>query len=362
MSFSKSLKSLPKAHLHIHLEGAMRPTTLTELCKKYALPHPIDTRGQQFPNFSGFNALYRSACESIRSKDDLAQVIFEVVEDAALEGVIWIEPAFDADRYSTMRDKDTYRLFASARECWEFVLSEAENASKKTGVGIGFISAIDRTQPLSHGIKRAELTAQIVKSGMHLIQSGMKCFGHKHPGIIGLGLHGNEEGFPPELFEEAFNIGLVGTSLLSIPHAGEIAPFPNKGAESVANAIDILKANRIQHGVLAIDDKSLVRRLAETNICLDICPSSNIQLSVFPTIQSHPLPKLIKAGVACSIGSDDPLLFGPSLLDEYQVCRSQMKFNDKTIAQLAHNSFEYSGAPAEVKDFGFAEIEKWLGL
>ena len=360
MTSYRNLKTLPKAHLHIHLEGAMRPTTLTQLCKKYNLERPEDTRGEQFNNFGGFNSVYRSACESIRTKEDLSRIILEVAEDAAAEGVIWIEPAFDADRYSVMRNTNPYKLFNTPEEGWKFALQAAEDAGNKTGVGIGFISAIDRTQSIDSGIKRAELTAKIVRSKKHFIKSGMAFFNSDYAGIIGIGLHGNEEGFPPELFKQAFNIALHDTELLSVPHAGEIAPFPNKGPESVANAVDILRADRIQHGVLAVEDAELVARLAADQICLDICPSSNIQLSVFPEMGSHPLPALIQAGVMCSIGSDDPLLFGPSLLDEYSICRKEMRLNDEIIAQLAHNSFAYSGAPPEVKHFGYAQIKKWL--
>ena len=259
-----------------------------------------------------------------------------------------------------MRNTNSYKIFNTPEEGWKFALQAAEDAGNKTGVGIGFISAIDRTQSIDLGIKRAELTAKIVRSKRHFIKSGMAFFNSDYAGIIGIGLHGNEEGFPPELFKQAFNIALHDTELLSVPHAGEIAPFPNKGPESVANAVDILKADRIQHGVLAVEDAALVARLAADQICLDICPSSNIQLSVFPEIGSHPLPALIQAGVMCSIGSDDPLLFGPSLLDEYSICRKEMRLNDEIIAQLAHNSFAYSGAPLEVKHFGYAQIKKWL--
>ncbi|MDC0399038.1 adenosine deaminase [Alphaproteobacteria bacterium] len=291
---------------------------------------------------------------------NLARVILEVAEDAASEGVIWLEPAFDADRYSIMRDAPSHKLFNSAEEGWQFALSQAEYVSQKTGVGIGFISAIDRTQPVERGIKRAKLTAKIVKSRQHLIRLSTDYFDDIYPGIIGLGLHGNEEGFPPELFKDAFRIGLDGTDLLSLPHAGEIAPSPGKGSASVATALDLLKADRIQHGVLAIEDPNLILKLAQTKICLDVCPSSNIQLSVFSKIGDHPLPELIKAGVICTIGSDDPLLFGPSLVDEYQICRKELKLDDSNLACLARNSFIYSGAPREVKQFGLSQIEKWL--
>lgn len=357
---ARSLKHLPKAHLHLHLEGSMRPQTLTEYCERYNLDRPNDTRGKQFSNFLAFNAVYRAASESIRTKEDLARVIQEVAEDAAEDGATWIEPAFDADRYTILRADSPYKLFETSEEGWAFVLHAAQITSEKTGVGIGFISAIDRTRSLEQAVARAQLTSNLIASKSHLINPKNINNGEAYSGIAGLGLHGNEEGYPPELFMEAFQIGAKAEGLLLTPHAGEIAPSPGKGPDSVDKAIDLLGASRIQHGVLAIEDEALMKKIREKNICLDVCPSSNIQLSVFPTIQSHPLPRFIEAGIACSIGSDDPLLFGPSLLDEFNLCREEMLLDDNIIAQLARNSFNYSGAPKKVRDKGLQGIEDWL--
>jgi adenosine deaminase len=351
---------LPKAHLHIHLEGAMRPETLAELCERYGIERPADTRGLRFDNFGGFNEVYWAASHCIRSREDLARLVLEVAEDAAQQGALWIEPAFDADRYSTLRDGSPHRLFQTPEEGWRFALAAAETASRATGVGIGYMSAIDRTRSLEQGLERAQLTARLVRSGEHLIQSGMACFNGPHPGIVALGLHGNEEGYPPELFEEIFRLGAIDAGLLSTPHAGEIAPFPGGGSASVANAIDYLGANRVLHGVLAVEDPALVDRLARDGVCLDVCPSSNMQLSVFPSIEAHPLPRMLEAGVPCDIGSDDPLLFGPDLLDEYELCRNQMELSDSLIATLARSSFEHSGAPPEVKAAGVAAVNAWF--
>ncbi|MBH68912.1 MAG: adenosine deaminase [Rhodospirillaceae bacterium] len=356
----RDLQLLPKAHLHIHLEGAMRPQTLARYCLNYGIEVPMDTRGMQFQNFQAFNDVYRAASDSIRTKKDLARVILEVAEDAANDGALWIEAAFDTDRYSILRENSPYRLFETPREGWEFALMTAEEASKATGIGIAFISAIDRTKPIEHAMRRAQLTAKIVTTEQHRIQSGMTGFSGQYNGIVGLGLHGNEEGYPPEIFREAFQVGAKDAGILSIPHAGEIAPSPGEGAKSVSDAIELLGAARIQHGVLAAEDPALIDKLKIKNICLDICPSSNIQLSIFPTIKMHPLPELIKAGVACDIGSDDPLLFGPSLLDEYELCRAEFGFSDEIMATLARNSFFYSGAPPEIKETGLSKIDEWL--
>jgi adenosine deaminase len=358
----RNLKALPKANLHLHLEGAMRPTTLAELCARQGALPPADTRGRKFADFGAFLEVFWAACDGIRTRDDLARLILEVAEDAAADGAWWIEPAFDAARYSTLRAGGPHRLFAAQEEGWLFALQGAQAASKATGVGIGFVSAVDRIMSLEHAMERAAVTARLVKAERHMIHSGMKCFDRRHPGIVAFGLHGKEEGHPPAPFAEAFAVALDGTGLLSAPHAGEIAPFPGAGAASVAGALDHLRAQRIAHGVLAIEDDALVAQLAAEQICLDVCPTSNLLLGVFASPQAHPLPRLLEAGVPCTLGSDDPLLFGASLLDEFALCRDRMGLDDDWLAAMARNSFVHSGAPQPVKDAGVAAIAAWSSV
>ncbi len=356
----RDLQALPKAHLHIHLEGAMRPETLDELCERYGIERPEDTRGVRFDNFGGFVETFWAASDCIRTHDDLARLILEVAEDAAAHGAWWIEPAFDAERYSTHREGSPYQLFRTQEEGWRFALKAAEDAERATGVGIGYMSAVDRILSLDRAMSRAVVTADLVKSQQHMIQSGMACSTAAHAGVVAFGLHGNEEGFPPAPFADAFRVALDGTPLLSTPHAGEIAPFPGGGPASVRDAIDHLGAHRILHGVLAIEEPELVERLAKEQICLDVCPSSNLLLNVFPSAEAHALPKLLEAGVPCDIGSDDPLLFGPSLLDEFVLCREQIGLSDVQLATLAKTSFTFSGAPQPVVDAGIAAVNAWL--
>ena len=356
----RDLRSLPKAHLHLHLEGAMRPATLDAFCTRSGIERPADTRGQRFDNFSGFNAMYRAATLCIRTPEDLALLIQQVAEDAAAEGVWWIEPAFDADRYSDARpDARVHRLFDTQEEGWAFTLAAAEAASQATGVGIGFISAIDRSRPLEQGMSRAEVTADLVRTDAHRIACGANGVAGRHAGIVAIGLHGPEEGFPPEPFAEPFRVATE-AGLISAPHAGEIAPAPGRGAASVAGARDHLGADRLGHGVLAAEDSALVNRLAREGVCLDVCPSSNLQLNVFPSIEDHPLPRLLDAGVICSLSSDAPLLFGPDLVDEFILCWNEMGLNDTQLAAMARHSFEHSGAPETLKTAGLAAIDAWL--
>jgi adenosine deaminase len=355
----RDLRALPKANLHLHLEGAMRPATLAELCARHGAAPPADTRGRRFANFGGFLEVFWAACDGIRTRGDLARLILEVAEDAVADGAWWIEPAFDAARYSTLRAGRPHRLFETQEEGWLFALEAAQAASRATGVGIGFVSAVDRIMSLDHALERAAVTARLVKAQRHRIRSGMRCFEGQHAGIVAFGLHGKEEGHPPAPFAEAFGLALDGTGLLSAPHAGEIAPSPGAGAASVAEALDHLRAQRIAHGVLAIEDAALVARLAAGQVCLDVCPTSNLLLGVFASPQAHPLPRLLAAGVPCTLGSDDPLLFGASLVDEFALCRDRMGLDDAWLAAMARNSFVHSGAPQPVKDAGVAAVAAW---
>src|SRR5215475_15496475 len=160
----RNLQALPKAHLHIHLEGAMRPATLTDLCARYGMARPADTHDKRFPHFGGFVDLYWAACHAIRTREDLARLILEVAEDAASQGVLWMEPAFDAERYSLRRHGSPYQLFDTQEEGWLFAFEAAAAAEKATGVGIGFLSAVDRNAPLEQAWARAEVTARLVRS------------------------------------------------------------------------------------------------------------------------------------------------------------------------------------------------------
>ena len=340
----------------------MRAGTLAELCARHGVLPPADTRGRKFANFGGFLEVFWAACDNVRTRDDLARLILEVAEDAAADGAWWIEPAFDAARYSTLRAGRPDRLFETQEEGWLFALEAAEAASGATGVGIGFVSAVDRIMSQGHAMERAVVTARLVQAKKHLIRSGMRCFEGQHPGIVAFGLHGKEEGHPPAPFADAFALALDGTGLLSAPHAGEIAPALGAGAASVAEALDHLRAQRIAHGVLAIEDDALVARLAAERICLDVCPTSNLLLGVFPSLQAHPLPRLLAAGVPCTLGSDDPLLFGASLLDEFTLCRDRMGLDDKRLAAMARNSFVHGGAPQPVKAAGVAAVAAWSSV
>jgi adenosine deaminase len=172
--------------------------------------------------------------------------------------------------------------------------------------------------------------------------------------VVSFGLHNDEVGHPPQDFVEPFRVAREG-GLLITPHAGEL-----ESGQFVADSIDLLGAVRIGHGVRSSEVPGLVERLAAERICLDVCPTSNIMLAVFPSYAEHPLPALLDAGVPCSLNGDDPLLFGPDLLGEYELVRKEFGFDDQRIAGLARASIEFGGASEPVKAEAMAGIAAWL--
>jgi adenosine deaminase len=322
----RDLTTLPKAHLHIHLEGAMRPGTLKELADDSGREVP-PVRG--FEGFAAFAETYVAACTLLDTEARMRRLVREVVEDAARDGVVWIEPAFYAPRYRN--------VFGSARAATEIVLDELASSGARLGIGTGLIVAADRTVEVAEAEEQARLAASLAGEG-----------------VIGLGLANDETHWPPEPFAPAFAIALD-AGLLSLPHGGELL-----GAESVAGCIKACGAHRVMHGVRAVEDPDLLRRIANDGVCLDVCPTSNVELSVVARLEDHPLPRLIEAGVMCSINADDPLLFGPGIREEYELCRDRLGLDDATLAQVAKWSLEASAAPMDVIDRHVAAIDSWL--
>jgi adenosine deaminase len=282
-----------------------------------------------FGSFTEFAGMYVAACDVLREPADLARVVDEVVHDAALAGAVWVEPSFYAPRHRTW--------LGEPDEVVAMVLEFLAASAARHGVAAGLMLAADRTLDPSDALEQAEVAVAFAGRG-----------------VVGFGLANDEAIGPPEIFAEAFAVVRAG-GLLSTPHAGELA-----GPVSIRSAIETLHPHRLQHGVRAIEDPELEKLLADEGICCDVCPTSNVLLSVVPTMEASALGPLLDAGVPCSVNADDPLLFGPGLLDEYQVCRNALGFDDVRMAHIARCSIEHSGAPAAVKAAGLAGIDAWL--
>lgn len=323
----RDLQALPKAHLHLHLELGMRPTTLADLAAKYEMEVP-EIRG--YGNFTAFSATCQATMETLRDRSDWERLADEICSDGVADGAVYLELALWAGQYAA--------IWGSLAAAWDMVLEVFDKAAASHGITVRFMAPVDRV------LDTPEQAMAIAELAVSL----------RDRGVVSFGLHNDEVGHPPQDFVECFAVAKAG-GLLITPHAGEL-----EHGQFVKDSVDLLGADRIQHGVRAFEVPGLVEQLVAQGICLDVCPTSNIMLSVFPSFAEHPLPRLLEAGVRCSINADDPLLFGPGLLDEYELCRREFGLTDDQMAFIARCSIECGGAPAELKAAALAGIDEWL--
>jgi adenosine deaminase len=322
----RDLALLPKGHLHLHLEAAVRPATLAELAAAVGIPTP-EVRG--YDDFGGFVERYVGLIPTLLADGHLERLVDEAVADAAADGAVYVEFGVSPHTYLA---QDGSLLAALDRH-----LALTEAAGERHGVAVGLMVTVDRTLGQEHALDIARTAA--ARAGR---------------GVVSLGLANEERGYPARDFAEAFAVARD-AGLQSAPHAGELV-----GPESVREAIDVLKADRILHGVRSIEDPDLVAVLAERGIPLDVCPTSNLLLHVVDDLAAHPLPQLLAAGVRCSINADDPILFGPGILGDYEVARERMGLTDAQLAACAWTSIETTLAPDAVKSAARAGIDTWL--
>jgi adenosine deaminase len=322
----RDLAALPKAHLHLHLEAGMSPVLLAELSDKYDREVP-EVRG--YGSFAAFSDMLVAATDVLREREDWERLAEDICASHVADGAVYLEPGFWAGNYR--------HRFASDEACWEQVFEVFDAAAERHGLTIRWMVPVDR-------VKDSPAAA------MALARFAVANRDH----VASLGLHNDEVGHPPQDFVEPFRVAREG-GLLSTPHAGEL-----ERGQFVADSVDLLGASRIGHGVRSFEVPGLVERLAELGVCLDVCPTSNVMLSVVPSIAEHPLTALLDAGVRCSLNGDDPLLFGPGLLEEYERARAEMGFDDERLATIARSSIECSGAPDDLKWSAVAGIDAWL--
>ncbi|WP_120003132.1 adenosine deaminase [Nesterenkonia muleiensis] len=319
-------RTLPKGHLHLHLEAAMRSATLDELAGRMGIELP-QTEG--FEGFTAFSQMYRGLLAVLQEPVNLRRLIHESVQDAAQQGAVYLElgvsPAFYVE------------VYGSLQESLDAMLSYSAEASEEHGVEVGFMVTADRQQPVEEATALAKVAAARADRG-----------------VVSFGLANEERGNPCAAFQRPFAIA-KSAGLQSTPHAGELV-----GPESVWEAIDVLGADRVLHGVTSASDPKLIDAIVARGVCLDVCPTSNLLLNVVESLAEHPLKMLLDAGVRCSINADDPILFGPDLLEEYELCRSALGLSDAELAACALSSVECTLASEETKSGARRGIEQWL--
>src|SRR5580692_1045861 len=333
----RPLTALPKAHLHLHFTASMRHATLVELATERGIRLPAALTEDWPPRLSGtdergwfrFQRLYDTARSVLRGPDDVRRLLTETAQDERADGSGWLEIQVDPSGYSGR--------FGGITDMIELVLDGAAAATAATGVGIGVIVAANLTKHPLEARTLARLAAQYAGRG-----------------VTGFGLSNDERRGPPHEFARAFRIAEQ-AGLLLVPHGGELA-----GPASVAACLDDLHADRIGHGIRAVEDPAVVKRLAAEGVTCEVCPSSNVALGIAAGPSQVPLRALFDAGVPVALGADDPLLFGPRLTAQYEIARDVHAFTDAELADLARTSVLSSVAPEPLRTRLLAGIDGWL--
>jgi adenosine deaminase len=333
----RDLRALPKAHLHLHFTGSLRPATLRELALGHGVRLPDSLRGGEPPELHAtdergwfrFQKLYDVARSVVRDEADIRRLLLEAAQDEAAEGSGWLEIQVEPSSYAPRLGGLTPAI--------ELILDAAGAAAEATGVGLGVIVAANRTRHPLDARTLARLAAQYAGRG-----------------VVGFGLSNDERRGQAEDFAPAFHIA-ERAGLIAAPHGGELA-----GPASVAACLDALGAQRIGHGVRATEDPALVDRLAAAGVTLEICPMSNVRLGVYDRPEHVPLRMLVDAGVPVALGADDPLLFGSRLVEQYDVARHSLGFTDEQLAELARSSIRGSCAPEPLRARLLSGVDDWL--
>ena len=324
---------LPKAELHLHLEGTVAPPTLRRLAERYGTPlaanfgdagsDAID-RLYATGTFSAFLDAFKTICQHLRSPEDYEFITYEALRQLAGQNVRYAELTLSAGVILWMGGS-VGDYFAGAAE-------GARRALQDFGIRTAWIfDAVRQFGP--------EPAAEVVRQAARL----------RDRGVVGFGIGGDERKAPAELFRDVF-AGARSEGLRITVHAGE-----TDGPASVWGALNALGAERIGHGLTAAEDPALVDYLVEKQVPVEICLTSNLRTGCLDDLRQHPLRRYFDRGMAVVLNTDDPALFGTDLNREYRLAREVFGFTDGELAQLARTSFHAAFLPSRDRDAYLAD-------
>jgi len=325
------LRALPKAEVHAHLEGCFEPAVLEQWAQAagVSMPRPREQLFQ-FEGLADFLHFLDWACGLARTREHLAELSYGYSKRLAASGAGYADVIFNPTHWAAWQG----RLGAMVD-----ALDAGFQAAEQDGLPpVGLCVSLLRTQS-------AEAALELVDALVAL----------RHPRVVALSIDGNEAaaGRTGPRFAEAFRrAGAAG--LRRTVHAGE-----SSGPQGVRDAIELLGADRIDHGVRAIEDPAVLDLLVERAIPLGICPTSNLVLGVYPSIEAHPIDALRRAGVLVSLNTDDPVLLGASLEGEYALCQAAFSWSDDTLRSVARASIHASFANPDVKQQLLGQLAQW---
>ncbi|MCL4560934.1 MAG: adenosine deaminase [Chloroflexi bacterium] len=315
---------MPKVELHVHMEGSVRLETLLKLAKRYKVALPADTpeglrKWYEFKDFNRFIEIYITVASCLRDGEDIELIAREFLAGQAAQNIRYSEVTYTA-----------YTQYAfnhlEFSEQWEAIKRARAWGEQELGVRMGIIMDIPRLIPPEEGERIAEWAIQVHGDG-----------------LVALGLGGPEEGNPAGKYQKAFD-RVRQAGVPCVLHAGE-----TDGPQSIWEALQVAGSKRIGHGVRAIEDPALVAYLREKQIPLEVCPTSNVCLKVYPSYEQHSLPRLLEAGLYVTLSSDDPPMFDTTLTNEYLVGYHTWGWNLETIQKLVLNGVDATLLPEAEK-------------
>ena len=314
--------ALPKAELHVHLEGSVDPATILRLADRHGVQPPApDVDGLnawlRFDDFGSFLDRYFRICDLLRTSEDFADIAHAYLRSAHEQGAVHVEFHVSSSFHIVERGADWAEVLGG-------VVSGCERAESEFGVSSLLIP--DLSPHL--GAAAAQRTLDVVLA-------------EPHPRVVALGMGGPSDRWRDEDFGAVFDRARK-AGLHTVSHAGELGP-----AWEVRHAIEEFGAERIQHGIGAMGDPAVVSLLVDEGIACDVCPGSNVALGAVASIDVHPLPAMLDAGITVTLGSDDPPLFGTDLLSEYEHAWNLCDLDEDGLRELAENSLVESFASTD---------------
>jgi adenosine deaminase len=310
---SEQVAALPKAELHLHIEGTLEPELALELSARngVALPYSDPAalrRAYSFSDLGSFLALYYECMAVLRTAEDFSDLAAAYLARATADGVRRVEMFFDPQVHLS-RGVPLSEVIGGLRKA-------ADRSAETGGPEVGLIACFLRDRGPADAARTLDALAD-------------------HAGqLLAVGLDSAEVGYPPGDFAAVFATAR-GLGLHGVAHAGKEGP-----PEYVWQAIDLLGVARVDHGIRSVEDPALLRRLAADGTALTVCPLSNVRLRCVPTIAAHPLPTLLDAGVKVTVNSDDPAYFGGYIGDNYLALASGLGLGLGDLAALAANSID----------------------
>lgn len=319
---SEFAKGLPKAELHVHIEGTLEPDLLLALGKRNKVELSYSNVAEveaafDFTNLQSFLDVYYKAAQTLLTRQDFFDLTSAYLARAAADGVVRAEIFFDPQTH-TERGVPIADVIGG-------ITDALEAAEEGLDISSGLILCFLRHLPAAHAMATLESAFPFLDR------------------LLGVGLDSSEIGNPPGEFAEVFDSARA-SGLRVVAHAGEEGP-----PEYVWEALDVLGAERIDHGNRALEDEALVRRLVADQVPLTVCPYSNVKLRVVDRLEDHPLRRMLDLGLNVSINSDDPSYFGGYIGDNYAGTQAALSLSDDEMAGIARNSLTAAFLPDEEK-------------